>query len=120
MSIPPFAVLAAHEGFAIERLASSEWIRLEDEDVRALLGRWLPADVGPGVFVPLRCVVPTSDGDPIVPDEILVHWNDGTVIVKSLVKRTADRPLRRTAVVAVLPEEPRDIYVDALTAIHDL
>lgn len=114
-------VLAAQEQAAIERLASSPWIRLGDEDVRTLLGRELPAEVGPGVCVLLRCVRPEFEPGPeLVPDRVLVHWSDGTVSVKTLAHRTADLPLRRTAVVAVLPEEPRDVYVDALTAIHDL
>ncbi len=120
-SIRPFPVLAAQEQAAIDRLATRPWSRLEDEDVLTLLGHTLPADVGPGVFVLLRGVVPTSDGDAdFEPDRFLIHWKDGTVLVKSLVARTADRPLRRTAFVAGLPGDPGEVYVDALTAIHDL
>jgi hypothetical protein len=112
-----FTVDESKQADAQQRLAAQAWALLSPEDARAYTGG---AAIESGcVAVLLRGVEPIlGRNDDGLSDTIRVKWKSGTVAVQHMALRNDFMPLRRRAIVALLPAEPHEVFVEALTAIY--
>jgi len=120
--LPPkkvYTVDESHQAGAQRRLAERSWSLLSPEDARAYVTGGAVAVESGSVAVLLRCVEPIlGRDDDGRSDTLQVKWQSGTVAVKHMALRNDFMPLRRRAIVAVLPAEPREVFVEAFTAIY--
>jgi hypothetical protein len=118
-SAPHFLVVEAKQLEALGELSSTPYAVLSIQDVHRLLGAGVIPEETSDTPVLLRCVQPAfGPMDHATADTLRVFWNDGTVLVEYLALRNQYMALRRFAVIALLPSEPREVYVDALAAIR--
>ncbi len=115
-------VSAARVSEAVGRLESRAWCGLTREEAARFVGGEVGgAEGGEGArrVVLLRCLKrePESGGDDRG-DTTRVAWSAGAVQVQSAGLRDNYTRVGRGAVVAVLPSEPREVFVDVLTAIR--
>lgn len=101
---------------ALGRLESRAWCVLTREEEARFVGREIARPNGKGVIVLLRCV--QREREPGGQEDTRrVLWSSGTVVVRSSGLRDDYTRLVRAGVVALLPSEPTDVFVEVLTAI---
>lgn len=117
-NMPNWLVVESARADALERLTSNPYSVLTRDEARAFTGAGAECDESQGLPVLLRCVQPAlGTGDDERSDGVRVLWNSGTILVEYAALRHQYMALRCAAVVAILPVEPNDVYVEALTAI---
>lgn len=99
----------------VELLDPHEWCVLSREDAEKFAGVPITGPEG-GVYVLLRGVesLPDDPKDFLGPDTFKVYFKDGSVRVETNGARFADRDYSPRPVVARLPTEPKELFVDPL------
>jgi hypothetical protein len=117
--VPHYAVSEAKQSEALGALSARPYVVLPTEDADRFVGTGVIPKGTSDIPVLLRCVQPAfGPMDAARDDTLQVSWREGTVEVVYLALRNQYMPLRRIAVLALLPSEPQEVYVDALTAIR--
>jgi hypothetical protein len=111
-------VLATKEPSAELMLSSVSWRRLSPAESVELTGKPLPVS-GNEVIVLLRGVGrQMNKSTEKLSESVSISWEDGVVRVLNTNCRKAPMPpARRRPIVAVLPREPTEVYVESATAI---
>jgi hypothetical protein len=102
---------------AEDALAKRAWKRVTLDEAQELVGRRLSADGGE-VAVLLRGVeTKKKSDDSYVADQLDLQWGGGVVVVRSRCWRAWPMPpARHSPVVAILPREPTDVFIEQLVA----
>jgi hypothetical protein len=115
------SVLEARQAAAQEKLKTRAWLRLSREEAADYLKDPLPPEPSGAVPVLLRSVRPApSDADDGRADHYALSWRGGVLLVRHSALCNRRMPQVRHALIALLPAEPRDVYVEELTAIRGL
>ncbi len=112
-------VSAARVSEAVGRLESRAWCGLTREEAARFVGGEVGGAEGERRVVLLRCLKrEIESGGEERRDATRVAWSAGAVQVQSAGLRDNYTRVVRGAVVAVLPSEPREVFVEVLTAIR--
>jgi hypothetical protein len=104
---------------AVRRLAATPFVVLTPEEARSLLDSEALRGAVTGLPVLLRVVLPESSQDEDRSlDDLQVLRDGNAVFVKYRALRLKDMPLLPSAVIALLPSPPGEVFVDAVTAIN--
>ena len=114
-------VADARQAEAQEQLAQHAWRLLDLAAAKNLVGAQVDLAQRSGVPVLLRSVRTVSDGSGLEKDDrYVVREAQGVVVVShSSTRRTPPRQ-QRHALIAFLPAEPVEVYVECLSAVGDL
>jgi hypothetical protein len=117
-SVPHYKVVESYRAETLALVSTTPCRRIAPDEARRLAGVEISACQGAGMPVLLRCVEVARDRSKGTEgDRSRVSWNAGTVLVDYMAQRSRYMPLRRAAVIAVLPSEPREVYVNEHTAV---
>lgn len=99
-------------------LATSPWVELSIDRARELVGDRTAFDACPSGRIGLLRYVQVIADPGERKSTITVVWDGKSVCVKTLALRMNYAPVEHLALVAVLPAEPADVFVDLMTAIY--
>jgi hypothetical protein len=113
-----YVVTADQQHLAQERLTTRSWSEVLPDEARRYVGRPIEMHGSTGKLVLLRSlrVRATEAGEE--PGDVMVEWNDGVAHTRFGALRHRYFPVEHVALVAILPELPRQVYVDCQIAIY--
>jgi hypothetical protein len=120
MTARPFCEVVEGAQFVAQvRLAERAWVPLTAAETETYSGGKLHAPAADGIAVLLRCVEASPHPDErCEEDKTRVLWDSGRVIVSFASLRAYYTPPLRKALVAIVPSEPLELYVETLVAIY--
>ena len=114
-------VADARQAEAQEQLAEQAWKLLDLAAAKHLVGAQVDLTQRSGAPVLLRSVRSMSDGSGLEKDDrYVVREQRGVVVVSHLSARRTPPRQQRHALIAFLPAEPVEVYVECVSAIGDL
>jgi hypothetical protein len=114
-------VADARQGEAQDQLAQQAWKLLDHAEAKRLVDARVDLSQRGGVPVLLRSVRSVSDGSGLEKDDrYVVREKRGVVVVSHLSARRTPPRQQRHALIAFLPAEPVEVYVECVSAIGDL